>query len=458
VSLSAAPRLIAAATTVTGIAVAWWQPLGLDHDAAITAGIGLFAIGLWATGVVPEYLTALGFFFVAVLAHVAPAATVFSGFSSGAFWLVFSGVIIGLAVNRTGLGQRLARRLIGLFGHRYGALVIGLVVVGTLLGFVMPAAMGRVMLILPIALALADRCGFAPGSKGRTGIALAAGLGAFIPPFGIFTGNISNLIMAGAVEQLYGVRLTYGPYLLQHFPVLGILRGAVIAALILWFFPDRAATSPVEARLPALSQAERRLAVVLGLALALWATDFIHHVSPAWVGLGAAIVLLFPASRILPATAFAETNWGPILYVAAILGFGALVTSSGLGNVLTAAILTVLPLDPASPAQGYATLALAGMGLSAAITLPAVPAVLTPLAGDLARASGLSLEGVLMAQVVSFSTLLLPYQGPPLIVAMVLGGVRIADATKMTLALAAVTVIALLPLHYLWGRMLGWVP
>jgi di/tricarboxylate transporter len=458
VYLSAAPRLLAAATTLAGVAMALSQPFGLAPNVAVTAGVALFAIGLWATGVVPEYLAGLAFFLVAILTQIAPTATIFSGFAAGAFWMVFSGVIIGGAVNRTGLGQRLARRLIGWLGNSYSGVVYGFLVVGTLLGFVMPSAMARVIFIMPIALAVADRCGLGPGSKGRTGIALAAALGTFIPPFGIMTGNIANLVMIGGAEQLYGLRTTYGPYLLLHFPVMGLIRGVITAALILWIFPDRAAPLPPEARLPSWSQAERRLAVVLGLALAVWATDFIHHVSPAWVGLGAAIVLLVPASRILPAQAFGETNWGPVFYVASILGFGAVVAATGLGNVLTAAMLKVLPLDPAAPARSFYTLALAGMGLNVAVTLPAVPAVMTPLAGELSRASGLGLGGVLMAQVVSFSTLLLPYQGPPLVVAMALGGVRVADGTKITLAIAAVTVFALLPLHYQWGRLLGWVP
>jgi di/tricarboxylate transporter len=101
---------------------------------------------------------------------------------------------------------------------------------------------------------------------------------------------------------------------------------------------------------------------------------------------------------------------------------------------------------------------MAGIALSAAVTIPAVPAVLAPLADDFARAAGLPVETVLMVQVLSFSTLLFPYQGPPLVVAMALGGVRFADATKMTLALAAVTVLVLMPLDYLWWRLLGWVP
>lgn len=452
------PWLVVAATTLVALAVVLAQPLGMSREAAGTAGLGLLVIGLWATGVVPEYLPALLFFLVAVLARLAPPATVFSGFASTAFWLVFAGVVIGMAVNRTGLGQRLAQRLTGWFGSRYGAVIVGLVAVGTLLAFVMPAALGRVMLLMPIAMAIADRFGFAPGRNGRTGIALAAGMGCFVPAFGILTANVANLVLAGAAEQQYGLRLTYGTYLLLHFPVLGLGKAAAIAALILWFFPDRSTTPPPAPTRPAMKRDERRLAIVLALALAFWATDFAHQVSPAWVGLAAAVLCLFPPLGIMPQKAFADMNWGPVLYIAGILGFAALVAAPGLGDALAAGMMAVLPLDAAAPARGFATLAMAGMALSAVVTIPAVPAVLAPLADDFARAAGLPVETVLMVQVLSFSTLLFPYQGPPLVVAMALGEVRFADATKMTLALAAVTVLVLMPVDYLWWRLLGWVP
>jgi di/tricarboxylate transporter len=323
----------------------------MSREAAGTAGLGLLVIGFWATGVVPEYLPALLFFLVAVLARLAPPAIVFSGFASTAFWLVFAGVVIGMAVNRTGLGQRLAQRLTGTFGSRYGAVIVGLVAVGTLLAFVMPAALGRVMLLMPIAMAIADRFGFTAGRNGRTGIALAAGMGCFIPAFGILTANVANLVLAGAAEQQYGLRLTYGTYLLLHFPVLGFGKAAAIAALILWLFPDRSTTPPPAPARPAMKGDERRLAIVLALALEFWATDFAHHMSPAWVGLAAAMLCLFPPLGIMPQKAFADMNWGPVLYIAGILGFAALVAAPGLGDALAAGMMAVLPLDAAAPAR-----------------------------------------------------------------------------------------------------------
>ncbi len=60
-----------------------------------------------------------------------------------------------------------------------------------------------------------------------------------------------------------------------------------------------------------------------------------------------------------------------------------------------------------------------------------------------------------MPQVPGFSTPLLPYQAPPLIVAMQLAQMRSAGAIKLVLAIALVTLTVLLPLDCLRWRALG---
>jgi di/tricarboxylate transporter len=82
------------------------------------------------------------------------------------------------------------------------------------------------------------------------------------------------------------------------------------------------------------------------------------------------------------------------------------------------------------------------------------PALFTPMAAALSDATHVTLPAVLMTQVIGFSTVLFPYQAPPIVVAAGLGGARLADATRLCLASAAVTLIVLVPLDYLWWRVL----
>ena len=419
--------------------------------------LALAAIGLWATAALPEHITALAFFTIAMLFHVSPAKVVFAGFESAALWLIFGGLVMGVAVRSTGLGERIAHRLAAAFGTSYWGVITGVTVVGVALGFVMPSSMGRAVLLMPIALSLADRFGFQPGTKGRLAVVLAAAFGCHVPTFTVLPANVPNLVLVGAAETLWHVSFTYGSYLLLHFPVLGLLKAALIVGLIVKLWPDTPKPVAAETARP-MSGGEKRLAGLLAVALALWITDFAHHISPAWICMAAAVILLLPGIGLVGRKAFNEQiNYGSVFFVAGIMGLGAMVNESGLGARLAGAILTVVPLTPGHPAANFAGLATVSTLIGLVTTLPGVPAVLTPLAGQMAQAAGMPLEAVLHAQVLGFSNPILPYESAPLVVAMSLGGERLGPALKLCLLLAVITVVVLLPLDYLWWRMLGWI-
>lgn len=95
------------------------------------------------------------------------------------------------------------------------------------------------------------------------------------------------------------------------------------------------------------------------------------------------------------------------------------------------------------------------MVASVVVTTPGVAAVTTPAAGRLAEASGLPLDTVLMAEVMGYATALLPYQIPPLLVAMSMAGVRFSEGVKATLAVAVASVAVSWPVTLLWWHWLG---
>ncbi|MCW5731786.1 MAG: anion permease [Alphaproteobacteria bacterium] len=422
------------------------------------AALAIFAIGLWATGVLPEHVTALGLFLFAMLFKVTAPAVIFSGFHSAALWLVFGGLVVGVAVRRTGLGERLAQMAVSRVGSSYGLAVSGVMAISIGMGFLMPSSIGRATLVVPVAAALAEGMKFAQGRAGRTGLVLAAAFGVHIPTFAILPANVPNMVLLGGAETLHGIVPVYGEYLLLHFPVLGVLKAVLIVLLILWLYPDRPEAGARAVERGPLSGDERRLAFILVLALGFWVSDFVHHVNPAWIGLAAALVCLAPGIGLVPQKAFAtDISYGSMFYVAGIMGLGAMVADSGLGLELAQAMLRVLPLAPGQDAQNFAALSAVATLIGLATTLPGTPAVLTPLAGEMSRAAGWSVEAVLMIQVLGFSTVVLPYQSAPLVVGMQLGGERIGPAVKLCLILSAVTVLVLFPLDYLWWRLLGWI-
>ena len=171
-------------------------PLGGVEPKAVQAlGLVLIAVGCWATEALPPHVTSFLFFALALLLQVAPPNVVFAGFHAGAIWLIFGGVVLGLALHRTGLATRIAETVLLHFGASWNRLVFGVSMTAFGFAFVMPSAMSRVVLLVPIITALADRVGYLPGSRGRDGLVIAASFATIVAPMGILPATVPNIVM-----------------------------------------------------------------------------------------------------------------------------------------------------------------------------------------------------------------------------------------------------------------------
>lgn len=432
-------------------------PAGVSVDTMRAAALVVLVIGLWALGTVPEYIAALLFFALAMLLAIAPAQVVFSGFASGTLWLVLGGLVVAEAVRCTGLGERFARFLLSRVELSYRGLIIAVVVVSSALCFVMPATIGRVLLLLPIMGAVAESAGLQRGSSGYNGVALAVMMTSYQVGTAVLPSNAPNLVLAGAAETLYGIPLIYAEYLFVQFPVMGLLKALVIVVLISWLFPDviRRHAPPVLQK--PMSAEERHLSVILFLALVLWATDFIHGVHPGWIGLAAGVLALLPGIGAMPMTAFAHNvTFGPFFYIAAVLGVGGLMSEAGVSAMLGEAAQSALQLKPGQDAINFGILTLLSTFAGVLVTNPAQPALMAPLAGHFAEAAGWPLKAALMTAAVGFTTLILPYQVPPVMVGVQVAGIKLRTVLRLSVPLMLVSFAVLLPLDYAWWRLIGY--
>ena len=430
--------------------------LWFTHPLFLPSLIVGVTIVLWATSLLPEFITALLFFTAAMVAKIAPPDVIFGGFASSAFWLVFSGFVLGVAIRKTGLADRAARALSARLNDSWLMMVGSVVLLSYALAFVMPSNMGRIALLMPIVAAMAARAGINEGTRAWYGLALAVGFGTFQLSATILPANVPNLVMSGAAEGSYGIHLNYVPYLLLHTPVLGWLKGALLVALICWLFPGKP-HAPRELDPPApMSRDEKRLAWMLAVVLALWVSESWHGIGPAWTGLAAAVITLLPRVGFINGEEFsAGVNIRTCIYVAGILGLAITVTQTGIGSAVGDALLHVMPLDPEKPFTSFLALTGITTALNFIMTANGVPALYTTLAQSFSDATHFPLLSVIMIQVLGYSTPLLPYQASPIVVAMALGKVPARAGMLLCIALAVATYLVLLPLDYAWYNLLG---
>ena len=426
-----------------------------DPAALRTWALVVLAISLFATHALPEHVTALIVMLLALVSGIAPTSVVFSGFEVGALWLLFSGIIIGVAAQEAGLGVYFARQILGRVRMTYIRAVVLLTVTAFLLGFVVPSTIPRIIILIPIALGLADAMGFKPGGRGYTGLAFAVGIGTFIPTIAIVTANLPAVVHVGAMEAIYGVKISYAEYLLYHFPVNGLFRAISLVVVLIVLFREPETVTEIPEH-EAMTPTQKRLSLVLIGALIMWGTDVWHGIHPAWVAMGAAIVVLWPGTKLISPKAFKEKiDLSPMLYIAGILSIGAIMIQNGLDKDLSRVVLDVVDWHADDDFLNLYLISLLAAVICLVVTAPAAPVLLVPIAGEISLATGLSLTAVLMSEINGFATMLLPYQGPPMVVLLSLCVTRVSDLVKVN-ALMAVAMFTLgLPLTYVWWRFVG---
>jgi len=447
--------LIVATIITLGPLGAWLTP-----QQQWAAGLILVAIGFWAGQVLPDAVVALIFMCSVMITGIARPEQAFAGFLSGANWLIFSGIVVGLGIRHVGLNQRMAALMLAFAPRRYELTVLAAGLAAFAAAFVIPSSMGRIVILVPIAVALADALGYRPGDPGRTGIVLTVGAAAYFPSFGILPAGLPNVIIYGAAESLYGLRFTYGEWLLLNGPVVGLLKTLILIASALVLFrplPRDAARETVTGSIAVsdFDAGQRRLLVVLGLTIALWASDAWHGISPAWIGLGAACLLVFPGLNLTPKDPFKALDLAPFFYVAGVLGIGAVVAETGLGAVTARHLIDLFSMQAGEPHLALVKLIAMAFILALFFTIAAAPAVFGPLAGQLAEATGLPLDIVLSSQLIGITSMVFPYQGPPLVVAALLGGVGMGATLRFCLLQGLLSLILMSMAQIGWWSLLG---
>jgi di/tricarboxylate transporter len=264
------------------------------------------------------------------------------------------------------------------------------------------------------------------------------------------------MVLAGSAETLYGLQITYAEYLWVQFPVMGALKSLVLVGFVLWLFPATARPQPAVLEQPPLTAEQRRTVVILVVALALWVTDFLHGIQAGWVALGAGVVCLLPRVGVMPAAAFNDVKVGPYFYIGATIGLGLVIQKTGLSDGLGRFLHGVLPLESGADFANFLKLSMLTTFTGLFTTIPAQPAVLAPLAETFADATGWPLKSALMVIAVGYSTFLAPYQVPPVMVGLQVGALRLMPTLRLVLPLAAVGLLVMVPLQYLWWRVIGY--
>jgi solute carrier family 13 (sodium-dependent dicarboxylate transporter), member 2/3/5 len=83
------------------------------------------------------------------------------------------------------------------------------------------------------------------------------------------------------------------------------------------------------------SSLEKKAALLMAVAIVLWLTDFLHHISPAIIGMGVGLFALLPRVEILDIEDMKRLNYLPVFFVAAAVSMGTVLEATKGLEVLT---------------------------------------------------------------------------------------------------------------------------
>ena len=321
--------------------IIWFAPLSLDPTIKHALAITSFMIIAWITEALAHALTGLVGCYLYWALGVVKFETAFSGFANDTAWFLFGAILFGMMATKTGLARRLAYMVMRRVGNTYSRILLGLILSDFLLTFLVPSGIARVVLMAAVALGLIEAFGVGPGSNIGRGMFLILTYTAGIFDKMVIAGAAS-ITARGLIEKVGGVEVLWSRWFLAYLPC-DLITIFVAWRLTLWLYPPEKAALPGGAsflkdelrKMGKWSPLEKKAALLMLIAVGLWATDFLHHISPALIGLGVGLFAALPRLGVLDMDDLKRLNYLPVFFVAAAVSMGEVLVSTKALDVLT---------------------------------------------------------------------------------------------------------------------------
>jgi len=287
-----------------GVAI-WVTPIpeGLDIRAWRVLAVFLFTIFAIITQSLPMGLIAIISLTTLIVTHTLTFQEAFSGFENPVVWLVVAAFFIARGFVKSGLGLRIAYKLMMLLGKSSIGLAYGVVITDLIMAPAIPSLTARTGGVLfPILTSLSKAFGSEGNSHPRrigAYLMQTAFQGSVVTSAMFLTSMAGNPLIAELVKPL-GINLTWTGWITASI-VPGLISLFLIPLLLYRFYPPEIKQTPeaaeyakkMLAELGPVSRNEWIMAGVFCFLIFLWALGPMFHLGAATTALiGLCIILL----------------------------------------------------------------------------------------------------------------------------------------------------------------------
>ncbi len=284
---------------------------------------------------------------VAIFTQTLTEAKALAGFASGTPWLIFCAYILSLGFVTSGLGKRIAYRMLAWFGGSSLGIAYSLGVSDLIMAPAMPSVTARSGgIIFPIARSINEVLGSGPGPTGKKiGDFLTMVCFQFTPITGamFMTGMAANPLATKLAKDSLKVDITWGGWFIAA--VVPAMACFLLMPLLVYKILDPDLKRTPEAKelgrkslagLGPMTSAEKKVAIGFVLALVGWATSLLTGLGATTVGLGLA-AFLFATGAVSWKDLLKDTAaWDTLIWFGAIISLAGGLTDLGFIKWLTA--------------------------------------------------------------------------------------------------------------------------
>ena len=428
--------------------------VGLNPAGQRALAVFVLVLSLWVSHVLPLSVTSLLGIALLPLLNVMSIEYTFSLFGSKAIFFILGALILASGLYQTGLGSRLAFKIISFSGSSPLKLLYGILFTAAFLSLIMPEH-AVAALLFPIVLEIAVSLDLKrlESNYGKL-LFLTMAWGTVIGGITTYLGGARNLLAVGLLEKHYDISIGFFEWIKYSWP-LPFLLLIVFAVIIAKFAEiDIQDTSRSLEKLKAeseakgdFSQAEKKLVLILGAVVLSWLflSNLINIAITAL--LGGVLVVAFKVVAWQEVESY--VNWGVILMYGGAVVVASSLVETGVTDWMADRFFSQLDL---APFLFIVLLAIFTSILTEGVSNVASVAVILPVAFSAAEAY--SLNPVLLTLSVALSgglAFLLPMGTPPNAIAFSSGYYQIKDALKWGLLLKVIGwIIYILVARFYW--------
>ena len=294
-------------TLILPFIVYFAAPADISPKAPLFMAMTSMAVLAWAFNEFPAIGVAALLTFGYVLGNVAPMEVIFGPWATVLPWISFAAVVIGEAMDKTGLARRLALSCLSLAGGSFMGLVWGFFIGGLALALVLPSILARMVVLCAIASGIVDTLKLDHKSRMSSAIILMAFMAAAAPQF-LFLHTSESFIWAFTMLFKDGTTVDFWQYA-WHGSLFSVIYTMASMGVVWLVKGKEQLTSMENARafiencsreLGPISAKEKILLVlVLGMVLAFMIQPW-TGVDPVFVFAVLAMLCYMPGINILP--------------------------------------------------------------------------------------------------------------------------------------------------------------